>query len=431
MLQDRAARAEEAEFDSDAASSVPEAHRRPSLKAVETEARGRLTPSQEPAPAPPPPAEEKLADADLAPPPPKRRLRNFVLTIVALALLAAGAWYGHYWWVAGRFIVSTDDAYVGAKTATLAAKVAGYVQAVDVEDNAHVRAGDPMIRIDDGDYQLAVQTAKDNVAAEQATIDRIGKQIAAQAAAIAQAKAELASAEAGQTRAELELKRQQALAEKDFASHQALEQAQAARDQAVAAVAAAQAGVDAAKTNSDVLKAQQNEAAQTLKQLQTALARAARDLSFTVIRAPFDGVIGNRAVETGDYVQPGQRLASLVPLGAVYIDANFKETQLDRLKPGQKASLSVDALPGRTIDGTVVSVAPASGSVFSLLPPDNATGNFTKIVQRVPVRIEVPVTVTEQELLRPGMSVAVSVNTKAQPNTTAASAAPATDIAAR
>jgi membrane fusion protein, multidrug efflux system len=203
----------------------------------------------------------------------------------------------------------------------------------------------------------------------------------------------------------------------------------------VASVAGAAAGVDAAKTNADVLKAQQNEAAQTLKQLQTALARAERDLSFTVIRAPFDGVMGNRAVEAGDveagdYVQGGQRLANLVPLGAVYIDANFKETQLDRLKPGQKAELSVDALPDRTIAGTVVSVAPASGSVFSLLPPDNATGNFTKIVQRVPVRIEVPVTVAEQELLRPGMSVVVSVNTKAQPNEAAASAAAETDTAA-
>jgi membrane fusion protein (multidrug efflux system) len=436
MLQDRrsvAARAEEAqpEAERDATTPAPEAPRRPSLKAVETESRARPAASPEQTPSPTPPAEEKIADAELASTPPKRRLRNAVLTVGALALLAAGAWYGHYWWVAGRFIVSTDDAYVGAKTATLAAKVPGYVQSVAVEDNAHVRAGDPMIRIDDGDYQLAVQTAKDNIATEQATIDRIGKQIAAQAAAVDQAKAELASAQAGQTRAELELTRQQALAAKDYASLQALEQAQAARDQAVASVAGAKAGVDAAKTNADVLKAQQNEAAQTLKQLQTALARAERDLSFTVIRAPFDGVMGNRAVEAGDYVQGGQRLANLVPLGAVYIDANFKETQLDRLEPGQKAELFVDALPDRTIAGTVMSVAPASGSVFSLLPPDNATGNFTKIVQRVPVRIEVPVTVAEQELLRPGMSVVVSVNTKAQPNEATASAAPATDTAAR
>jgi membrane fusion protein, multidrug efflux system len=149
-----------------------------------------------------------------------------------------------------------------------------------------------------------------------------------------------------------------------------------------------------------------------LKQLETVLAKAERDLSFTVIRAPFDGVMGNRAVQVGDYVQPGQRLATLVPLDAVYIDANFKETQLDHLQPGQKVSISVDALPGRELQGKVVSVAPASGSVFSLLPPDNATGNFTKIVQRVAVRIEVPTNVAEQEVLRPGMSVVVSVDTK-------------------
>ncbi|HEX7532280.1 MAG TPA: HlyD family secretion protein, partial [Methyloceanibacter sp.] len=263
-------------------------------------------------------------------------------------------------------------------------------------------------------YQLAVRTAKDQIATQQATIARIGKQIASQLAAVDQAKAQLDSAKAGETRAVLELQRQQALAAKSFASQQTLEQAQATREQAAASVKAAQAGVDAVLTNIDVLKAQQDEASQTLKQLETALAKAERDLSFTTIRAPFDGVMGNRAVETGEYVEPGQRLASLVPLGAVYIDANFKETQLAGLKRGQTAEVSVDALPDRKIEGKVLSVAPASGSVFSLLPPDNATGNFTKIVQRVPVRIEVPLGVAEQELLRPGMSVVVSIDTRTE-----------------
>jgi membrane fusion protein, multidrug efflux system len=150
-----------------------------------------------------------------------------------------------------------------------------------------------------------------------------------------------------------------------------------------------------------------------MDELRTALAKAERDLSFTVIRAPVDGVIGNRAVQTGDYVQTGQRLASLVPLDEVYVDANFKETQLAHLRPGQKVEISVDALPDQAIEGTVASVAPASGAVFSLLPPDNATGNFTKIVQRLPVRIKVPAEVAAQGDLRPGMSVVVSVNTKA------------------
>jgi membrane fusion protein, multidrug efflux system len=208
------------------------------------------------------------------------------------------------------------------------------------------------------------------------------------------------------------VKRQQDLATRQINSRQALEQAEANAEQAVAAVQAAEAAIAVASANVDVLKAQQEEARRTLQQYQTALAKAERDLSFTVIKAPFDGVIGNRAVQVGDYVQPTQRLASLVPMDAVYIDANFKETQLAGLKPGQPVRISVDALPGRTLEGRIASLAPASGSVFSLLPPDNATGNFTKIVQRLPVRILVPAEVAEQSVLRPGMSVIVSVNTK-------------------
>ena len=196
-------------------------------------------------------------------------------------------------------------------------------------------------------------------------------------------------------------------------SRQLQEQAQANRDQAVAGVQGAQAAIDSAIANVDVLKGQQQEAISTLNELKTALAKAERDLSFTVIRAPLDGVIGNRAVQTGDYVQTGQRLASLVPLADVYVTANFKETQVAHLKPGQPVSISVDALPEHTIQGTVESFSPASGAVFSLLPPDNATGNFTKIVQRLPVRIRVPEEIAREGLLRPGMSVVVSVNTKA------------------
>src|SRR5262249_49504841 len=191
------------------------------------------------------------------------------------------------------------------------------------------------------------------------------------------------------------------------------EQALANRDQAIAAIQSSQAAIDSAEANVEVLKAQQQEAQRTLDELRTALAKAERDLSFTVVRAPIDGVVGNRAVQTGDFVQTGTRLASLVPLDDVYIDANFKETQLARLRPGQPVDVSVDALPGRTIEGKVASLSPASGAVFSLLPPDNATGNFTKIVQRLPVRIAVPATIASEQLLRPGMSVVVSVNTKA------------------
>ena len=339
-------------------------------------------------------------------------VRKVAIAVVALLVLGLGTYYGHYWWTAGRYLVSTDDAYVGARNATLSPKVAGYVSQIAFDDNARVKAGDVLLRVDDGDYQLAVQTARDHVAVQEATIARLGKQVVAQQAAVDQANAQLASAKAAQTRTDLELKRQQDLANRQINSRQQLEQAQANYDQAVAQVQSAQAGIEAAVANVEVLKAQQDEAERTLKQLQTALAKAERDLSFTIIRAPFDGVIGNRAVQVGDYVQPTQRLASLVPLQAVYIDANFKETQVAELQPGQPVSITVDALPGRKLEGRVESFAPASGSVFSLLPPDNATGNFTKIVQRVPVRILVPASVAEQSVLRPGMSVIVSVNTK-------------------
>jgi membrane fusion protein (multidrug efflux system) len=191
-----------------------------------------------------------------------------------------------------------------------------------------------------------------------------------------------------------------------------LEQAQSNRDQANAAVQGARAAIAAAIANVGVLEAQQQEAERQLQELKTAQAKAERDLSFTQIRAPIDGVVGNRAVQTGDFMQTGQRVASLVPLDDVYIDANFKETQLERLQPGQPVKVSVDALPNHQIAGEVISVSPASGSTFSLLPPDNATGNFTKIVQRIAVRIHVPADLTAQRLLRPGMSVVVNVNTK-------------------
>ncbi len=341
-----------------------------------------------------------------------QRVRCAGLAAVAILALSAAGYYGTSWWTTGRYLVGTDDAYVGVRSATLSPKVSGYLSAISVEDNASVKAGTVIARIDSGDYKLAVQTAHDQIAVQRAGIERLGKQIVAQLAAVEQAEAQLLSAKAGATRAELELKRQQDLATRQINSRQSLEQAQASFEQAAAAVKSAQAALDAATANVDVLKAQQEEAQRTLNQLQTALAKAERDLSFTEIRAPFDGVLGNRAVQVGDYVQPTQRLASLVPLDAVYIDANFKETQVSRLKPGQPVKISIDALPGRTFEGRVASFAPASGSVFSLLPPDNATGNFTKIVQRLPVRILVPLDIVDQGVLRPGMSVVVNVNTK-------------------
>jgi membrane fusion protein (multidrug efflux system) len=366
----------------------------------------------------PAPAQPNPAEADPAMPVAKERPRRSsrrTLALGAVAVLALGAagWFGYGWLTVGRFTVSTDDAYVQAYNTTLAAKVAGYVASVPVTDNVYVHAGDVIATIDDGDYRIAVDSARAKVATQEATIARMAHQIVAQEAAVEQAKTQLVSAQAAATRTELELNRQIALVARDASSRQLLEQAQANRDQAVAGVQGAQAAIDSAAANVDVLKGQRQEAISTLDELKTALAKAERDLSFTVIRAPLDGVIGNRAVQTGDYVQTGQRLASLVPLDEVYVTANFKETQLARLRPGQTASIAVDALPEHTIQGTIESFSPASGAVFSLLPPDNATGNFTKIVQRLPVRIHVPPAIAREGLLRPGMSVVVSVNTKA------------------
>ena len=336
-------------------------------------------------------------------------------TLVAAAIVIAmigGGFAGVRWWLDGRYIVSTDDAYVLAHNTTLASKISGYVDNIPVADNARIKAGDVIATIDDGDYRLAVEAARDKAATQQATVDRIGRQIVAQGATIDQAKAQFIAAQADAKKTQLEFARQQALAKQQFASQQILEQSEANRDQAAAAVQSAQSVIDAAQDNLEVLRAQQREAARTLDELKTAQAQAERDLSFAVIRAPVDGVFSNRAVQTGDYVQVGQRIASLVPLGDVYIDANFKETQLARIEPGQPVSISVDALPDDAIKGRVDSLSPASGAVFSLLPPDNATGNFTKIVQRLPVRIAVPAAVAAQRVLRPGMSVVVSVDTK-------------------
>jgi membrane fusion protein (multidrug efflux system) len=375
----------------------------------------RTEPTAEPAGRGTSPETPYASEAEAAGGPVKPgKRRRLLLGAAAGIVLAAGGWYGEHYVTVGRYIVSTDDAYVHADMTTLAAKVSGYVSSVDAPDNSLVHAGDVIARIDDGDYRIALDAAREKVETQRATVARIGEQIRAAQAQVEQTKAQLVSAQAAATRTASEYARQLALAQRDFASRKTLEQAQASRDQAAASVQSAQAAIDAAVANVEVLRAQQKEAQRGLKELQTAEAKAERDLSFTVVRAPIDGVVGNRAVQAGDFVQTGTRLASIVPLDEVYVDANFKETQLARLRPGQPVEVSVDALPEHDIKATVGSVSPASGSVFSLLPPDNATGNFTKIVQRLPVRIRLPDDVKARRLLRPGMSVVVSVDTRSQ-----------------
>jgi membrane fusion protein (multidrug efflux system) len=331
----------------------------------------------------------------------KRSPRRFILPAIVLAGVAWGAHYGYYYLTEGRFLVSTDDAYVGANTVIVSPKITGYVEDVAIKNNQEVHAGDLLARIDPVDYRLAVEAAQAKVATQDATVARIGRQIEAQRASVQQAEAQVGSAHASaesaaadQQRAALEYDRSQKLAQTSFGSQQRLEQATADAKRTVAAaagaasaLASAQAQLAYAKANIDVLQSQQTEAQRVRAELMNVVERAERDLSFAEIRAPFDGVVGNKSVEIGQFVQPGARLMSIVPLDKVYVDANFKETQLGAIKPGQKVDVSVDAMGGDTVEGVVRSVAPASGSLFSLLPPDNATGNFTKIVQRVPVRI--------------------------------------------
>ena len=342
---------------------------------------------------------------------PGKRKKYVFLGLFALLALA-GIAYGVYFVLIGRFYISTDNAYVRANNTTLGARVAGHVAAILPADNSIVRAGDVIFRIDDGDYRIAVDAARSRIATQQATIDRIGRQVTALESAAEQAKAQLASADAALKRAGLDFDRQQTLSTKGFASRAAFEVSEASRDQSLAAVKSAQAAFDTARDNVEVTKAQQAEARAQLAELQTQLAKAERDLDFTSVRAPVDGTFSNRLVNTGDFIQAGQRLAYVVPLNDVFIDANFKETQLKRIRPGQPVQISVDAYGHRKFAGVVDSISPAAGSVFTLLPPDNATGNFTKIVQRLPIRIRVPKDVARQNLLRAGMSVYATVDTR-------------------
>ncbi len=377
----------------------------------ETKRRPAETPATPSAPAPDQPAAPSAAAP--SPAAPKSGKRRFVMVgIIGLLALAAIS-YAAYYLLVGRFYISTDDAYVRANNTTLGARVSGHVAAIVPGDNAIVHQGEVIFKIDDGDYRIAVDAARTKIATQQATIDRIGRQVTAMESAVEQTKAQLVSAEAGLKRAGLDYERQQALSTKGFASRATFEVSEAGRDQGVAAVRSAQAAYDASRDSVDVTKAQQAEARAQLAELQTSLAKAERDLDFTTVRAPVDGTFSNRLVNTGDFIQQGQRLGNVVPLDDVFIDANYKETQLKRVRPGQPVTIKVDAYGLRKFEGIVDSISPAAGSVFTLLPPDNATGNFTKIVQRLPVRIRVPKSVARQGLLRAGMSVYTTVDTRA------------------
>ena len=340
------------------------------------------------------------------------RLSRRQLGIVGGALLAGlgVAWYGTDWWTVGRFIDSTDDAYVGGDVTVIAPKVAGFIAEVAVSDNQEVHAGDLMVRLDDRDYRAALAKAVAGVAGQQATLANLDATRRLQEAVIAQAQAELSATAAEITRAKYDVDRYRSLAHDQFGSLQRFQQADADYQKALAADQRSRAALEAAQRQLDVIDTQK-------QQTQAALAGAVADresaqlnLGYTELRAPIDGTVGNRSARTGAYATVGAQLISLVPTNGLWVDANFKENQLARIRVGLPVTIEADVLPDQAFHGRVASLAPATGAIFSVLPPENATGNFTKIVQRVPVRIRLDGDGATLGHLRPGLSVTAEVD---------------------
>jgi membrane fusion protein, multidrug efflux system len=361
-------------------------------------------------------SEAQQASSAKAPAAKKSGIRKLILPAIIIAAIAGGGYEGYQWWTNGRFMVSTDDAYIGGDIATVAPKVTGYVNKVDVKANQYVKAGDTLVTLDNGDYKIALEQAQAQLVSQELSVKSIDAQLAVADAALASAKARKQASEAALHGATLTQQRSSDLQKKNFASNSTLDSANVALEQAQADMLSSDATIQSAQANIDATKAQRDQAESVVKSLQLAVDKAKRDLSFTVLKAPYDGIVGNLSVQEGDFVTPGLRLAAVVPSDALYIDANFKETQIADIVPGQKVGISVDALGDKEIEGTVLSISPASGSVFSLLPAENATGNFTKITQRLPVRISLPKEALATHRLMAGLSVVVDVDTRTTPN---------------
>jgi membrane fusion protein (multidrug efflux system) len=359
-----------------------------------------------------PHAEAPRAAADV-PQARKRPGRSLLLGAAALAIVAAGAHYGHDYWTVGRFHVSTDDAYVKADNSAIAPKVSGYIARVLVNDNETVKAGQPLARIDDRDFRAALDQAKADVAAAAATLNAKEAGLQIQQSTIAAARATVEVDKANETFAEQNNKRYSSLATNGYAPVQTAQQAASQIAAAQATIVRDSAALDAAVKQVDLLNAELAQAKAALTRSQALERQAELNLSYATIVAPVDGSVGNRTLRVGQYVQAGTQLMSVVPTSAAYIVANYKETQLTDVHAGQPVEIEVDTFPGRTYHGHVDSIAPASGQEFALLPPDNATGNFTKVVQRIPVKIVLDGNGAAAGDLRPGMSVQPSINTKA------------------
>jgi membrane fusion protein, multidrug efflux system len=355
---------------------------------------------------------ERAAASDLLP-----RMKiyatRFGISALILVALAAGVIFGHRYWTVGRFLESTDDAYVQADSSTIASKVSGYVASVMVDDNQPVRAGQILALIDSRDLQTALDEADANVVAAQASIVNLTAQLAVQQSLIKQADANVSVAETARALAKRNEERRREMAKVGYGSDEQSDDASADFVEKASLVAREEAAAATARRQVEVLTAQEALAEAELARAVALRRQASLNLSYATIRAPIDGTVGARSIRVGQYVQAGTQLMELVPLSRTYVVANFKETQLTHMRAGQTARIAVDAFPQSELAARVASLAPASGLEFSLLPPDNATGNFTKIVQRVPVKLLIDNDGQLLGRLRPGMSVTVRVDTKA------------------
>jgi membrane fusion protein (multidrug efflux system) len=333
------------------------------------------------------------------------------LVLIVLAATAGLVRFGADYWVTGRFLVSTDDAYVQADYTTVAPKVSGYLAEVLVRDNEPVRTGQVLARIDDQDFRAALAQAKADVAAADAATLNLDAQIDLQQAEIAQAAATAAATRASLSFAEVDATRYHELAGTGFGTVQRAQQTQAAREQISAELQRDKAAVLAAQRKIAVLATAKAEAAAQADRARAVALQAELNLGYATITAAMDGTVGARTLRVGQYVAAGTQLMAVVPMAAAYVVANFKETQLANVHPGQTANVVVDGQPDLKVRGHVDSLSPASGLEFALLPPDNATGNFTKIVQRIPVKIVLD-DANQAAHLRAGMSVEPTIDTK-------------------
>jgi membrane fusion protein, multidrug efflux system len=324
---------------------------------------------------------------------------------VALAILQWDRWLG------AATVQVTDNATVRTEMTRLSSRVSGAVERVAVQDFQAVRAGDLLVQVDARDYQAAVAQAEASVAGARAALDNLANQLALQQATIEQADAQRAAAEAHRLNARQELERQQALLQSTFGTRQKLQAAVADEAAAASAVQAAAATAQAQRRQADVLGGTRQQRAAELQAAEANLEAARLRLGYTRIVAPFDGVVSERQVQPGDYVTAGSSLIAVLPLPDVYVVANYKETQLTRVAVGQPVSVTVDTFPGQVLSGRVQRLSPGTGAQFALLPPDNATGNFTKVVQRIPVRIALDPGQPLLPRLRPGMSVTARIDT--------------------